>query len=284
MKEKINTIPEFYTILSDYFEKNENDLSSLTLKDIRFLLGQAFMLKLEDYAVHSVSLDEIQKKYPHFVNTYDGKDRNYAPGYNFCTIADIANSRCRERDFLPKHLENERLDCISTNSKILFVRSADFSDKYIEYTEDDSDCLDFADYESYVEHIQNSTGCDIKTAQAHIEMYGIVDDESLKDRQERIFDEALDMAFREFGAEATFTLKTDDFEYTIYGNDSNEEFLKLANGEKFQGDFDSSIIDNEEVPKNIRNFLEAWETTNLTHALELVNIDLSNNKIKKQKQ
>ena len=62
MKEKINTIPEFYTILSDYFEKNENDLSSLTLKDIRFLLGQAFMLKLEDYAVHSVSLDEIQKK------------------------------------------------------------------------------------------------------------------------------------------------------------------------------------------------------------------------------
>ena len=279
MKWKITTIPEFYTILSDYFEKNENDLSSLTLKDTCFLLGEAFMLKLEDYAVHSVSLDEIQKKYPHFVNTYDGKDRNYAPGYNFCTIADIANSRCRERDFLPKHLENERLDCISTNSKILFVRSADFSDKYIEYTEDDSGCLDFADYESYVEHIQNSTGCDIKTAQAHIEMYGIVDDESLKDRQERVIDEALDMAFREFGAEATFTLKTDDLEYTIYGNDPNEEFLKLANGEEFQGDFDSSIIDNEEVPKNIRNFLEAWETTNLTHALELVNIDLSSNKI-----
>ena len=44
MKWKITTIPEFYTILSDYFEKNENDLSSLTLKDTCFLLGEAFML------------------------------------------------------------------------------------------------------------------------------------------------------------------------------------------------------------------------------------------------
>lgn len=153
MKWEINTIPKFYTVLSDYFEKNENDLSNLTLEDVHFLLGEAFMLKLEDYAVHSVSLDEIQKKYPNFVNTYDFKDRGYAPGYNFCTIADIANSGCRERDFLPKHLENERLDCISTNSKILFVRSADFSDKYID---DEASCLDFADYKSYVKDIQNS--------------------------------------------------------------------------------------------------------------------------------
>lgn len=260
----IETLPEFYE--SETMVEGDLRLGEETLDVPRWVLHEVLLNKIEnELAVHSVSLDEIHSKYPTFINTYDGKDRAYAAGFYYFTQADVNNSNVTEKEFVPKHLRKEKLDCISTNAKILFVRSADFSDKYIEQDE----CfLGYKSYKAFVNGYAKECNSSKKEIKNYIQnMYGITDDKSLKERQDDILNTALDLAFRDLGSEITFEIKTKDFSYTIYAdNPINEEFLKLSNGDCFQ----ENILTDDDVPEDIKEFLNAYEVEPLDKAVEKV--------------
>ena len=275
MKYDVDTCIDFFEAYNEEV-CDKNVISEMSLSDIRYNLYQALFNKLETkLAVFSVSREEIEKKYPHFIAPYDNKERAYAPGYYYFTTANPSDTTLA--DFIPKDLEKTRLDCICSNDKILFIPSEKFSDKFVE---DEANCLDYDSYSKYVED-GNYDGV----------YYGIKDTESLKEYQEITLDYSLDKAFEDFAENVTFTLKTKDFEYTIFSsNPLNEDFLEdLKTREVYQSEDQVTAGYNEEVPKEIREFLLTWEDKPLKEALaeyeanQELNFNKDENKPKKQR-